>query len=141
MEATCVATVRSVRTQLEGTDVFVLEVTDLRESGFHVWILMNAHKHQILVRTSVAMYLAASGACALLGLFCSGMDALVQGWSEDRSLLTAPESGQDSAHSWCQTSAGQSSLVLTEYLALPGRVVPWATPAEMVHAWMWMSVC
>lgn len=110
------------------------------EFYFTFQILMNAHKLQILVRTSVAMYLAASGACALLGLYCSGMDALVQGWREGRSSLTAPESGQDSAHSWCQPSAGQLSPALMEYLALPGRVVLWATAAEMVHAWVRLNL-
>jgi len=94
---------------------------------------MNVCKRQIRVPTSAVMCLAASGACVHLELCCLGMGAPVRGWKEGRPLLTAPESGQDSAHSWCHPSAGQSSPDLTEYLALPDRAVLLGIPTEMAH--------
>lgn len=40
MEVTCVATLRSVETQSEVMDACVPEAIDLRELGFHVWVII-----------------------------------------------------------------------------------------------------
>ena len=161
MEATCVATLRSVRTRSEVTAVCVPEVTDPRELAFHVWVrpllclsyntLCQWHSHmriylslpcftfqtstsasrrRTLVPTSAAMCPAASGASALLVLCCLATDAPVPVWREGRHSPMAPESGQDSAHSWCRLSAGRSSPVLMECLASPDRAVLRVIPTE-----------
>lgn len=116
------------------TQTFLYKGSDVKSKFFfYLQTLMNVRKHQILARTSVVTYPAASGVCAPLGLCCWGTDAPVQGWSGAKSSLTAPESGPDSTLSWCHPSVDRSSPAPAEYLALPGRAVLWATPAEMVH--------
>lgn len=64
--------------------------------------LMSACRHQTLVPSSAAMCPAALGVCVLLVLCCLETGAPVRGWREGRPSPMAPESGRDSARSWCR---------------------------------------
>lgn len=94
---------------------------------------MNVSRHQTLVPTSAVMFPAASGACALLVLCYSEMDVPALGWREGTHLPMAPESEQDSAHSWCLLLGDQSCPGLMVHLVLPDRAAQWGIPTEMAH--------
>lgn len=85
--------------------------------------LTNVSRVQTLVPTSAGTSPAASGVCVLRGRCFSETDAPAQAWRGAPSSAMLPESGRDSALSWCPLWQDQSCPGLRGRPASPGRVV------------------
>lgn len=97
----CLGTTSAVSV-LQNNSPTTLSHENLPEPCSTFQTLMSACRHQTLVPSSAAMCLVALGACALLVPCCLETDAPARGWREGRPSPMAPESGQDSARSWCR---------------------------------------